>query len=100
MDGVARAGVLRSLEALTAGDLVLVEGMVRKHFGSGDGPSATLEIKDPRFFTEIAFGGSIGAGEAWMHGYWTCDDLVALVRILLRNRHVLEGMEGGLEATA
>jgi cyclopropane-fatty-acyl-phospholipid synthase len=31
-----------------------------------------------------------------MHGFWECDDLVALVRILLRNREVLDGMEGGL----
>jgi len=30
-----------------------------------------------------------------MHGYWHCDDLVALVRLLLQNRPVLDGMEGG-----
>jgi hypothetical protein len=30
-----------------------------------------------------------------MQGFWQCDDLVALVRLLLRNRAVLDGMEGG-----
>ena len=57
--------------------------------------SATLEITDPRCFAEIAFGGSIGAGEAFMQGFWHSADLVAVVRILLRNRDVLEGMDSG-----
>jgi cyclopropane-fatty-acyl-phospholipid synthase len=43
----------------------------------------------------VAFGGSIGAGEAYMRSAWRCDDLVSLVRILLRNRNVLDEMEGG-----
>ena len=55
-------------------------------------------LHDPRFYSEIAFGGTIGAAEAYMHGHWTCDDLTALVRMLLRNRAVLDGMDGGLRA--
>jgi len=54
-----------------------------------------VHVHDPRFYSEIAFGGSIGAGEAYMQGYWSVDDLTALVRILLQNRAVLDGMEGG-----
>ena len=53
-------------------------------------------MEDPRFYSEIAFGGSIGGGEAYMHGYWNCDDLVAVVRLLLQNRQVLDGMEKGI----
>ena len=52
-----------------------------------------MRVHDPRFYAEIAFGGSIGAGEAYMQGYWSADDLTALVRILLSNRDVLDGME-------
>ena len=29
---------------------------------------AHIQVLDPRFYSEIAFGGSIGAGEAYMHG--------------------------------
>lgn len=58
--------------------------------------SATLQVHDPRFWSELAFGGSIGAGEACMQGYWTTDGLTDLVRILLHNREVLDGMESGL----
>jgi len=53
-----------------------------------------------RGFTAIsplaAFGGSIGAGEAYMQGYWTTNDLTDLVRLLVLNREVLDGMETGL----
>ena len=35
-----------------------------------------------------------------MRGAWDCDDLVGLVRILLRNRHVLDRMDSGLASLA
>ena len=48
----------------------------------------------------MAFGGSIGAGEAYMAGIWSADDLTALIRIIVLNRGVLSGMEGGLARLA
>ena len=39
--------------------------------------------------------GSVGAGEAYINGHWSCDDLTALVRILVVNRSTLSGLEGG-----
>jgi len=97
LDGLARRAVLGRLRQLTQGRVTLVEGDHVQQFGAdGTDLAAEITVLDPRFFAEIAFGGSIGAGEAFMHGYWACDDLVALVRILLRNREVLDGMEGGL----
>jgi cyclopropane-fatty-acyl-phospholipid synthase len=98
LDGIARKAVLERLAQLTVGHLTLVDGDAVQHFGApaADGLAAEINVHDPRFYADIAFGGEIGAGEAWMHGYWTCDDLVALVRILLRNRAVLDDMEGGL----
>lgn len=98
LDGFARRAVLRRLRQLRTGHLVLVEGDTQSWFGQPVHEaelSARIVVLDPRFFSELAFGGSIGAGEAWMQGYWNCDDLVALVRLLLRNRDVLDGMEGG-----
>jgi cyclopropane-fatty-acyl-phospholipid synthase len=90
--------VLGRLEQLSEDALTVVDGDTVRRFGSdrGEGLHAQITVHDARFYTEVAFGGEIGAGEAWMHGYWACDDLVALVRILLRNRDVLDGMEGGL----
>jgi cyclopropane-fatty-acyl-phospholipid synthase len=55
-----------------------------------------VQIVDPEFYRAIAANGSVGAAEALMNGHWRCDDLVALVRLLVRNRDLLDGMESGL----
>lgn len=97
LDGLARRIVLRQLEKLEAGTVRMTDGSDEYFFGTGGdaGLSAHIRVQDPRFYSEFAFGGSIGGGEAFMHAFWTCDDLVALVRILLQNREVLDGMETG-----
>ena len=55
-----------------------------------------IDILDPQFWADAAFGGSIGAGESYIQGHWRCDDLTSLVRIMVANRDVLNDMEGGL----
>jgi cyclopropane-fatty-acyl-phospholipid synthase len=96
LDNLARRRVLRQLSGLRHGVLTLSDGGSVYRFGAGPPEAAAhIRVRDPRFYSEVAFGGSIGGGEAYMHGYWQCDDLVALVRLLLRNREVLDGMEGG-----
>jgi cyclopropane-fatty-acyl-phospholipid synthase len=97
LDGLARLAVMRQLGRLDRGELRLTDDDSEHRFGrqDGSGIAAHIHVVDPRFYSEIAFGGSIGGGEAYMHGYWHCDDLVALIRLLLRNRHVLDGMESG-----
>lgn len=56
---------------------------------------AHLRVHDPAFYRLAALNGSVGAGEAYMEGLWDCDDLVSLVRILVRNRDRLDAMETG-----
>jgi len=55
----------------------------------------TVHVDDPAFYRSVAAQGSVGAGEAYIRGDWRCDDLVALVQLLVRNRHLLDGMERG-----
>lgn len=92
--------LLRSrLRGLAHGELTLVEAGRRETFGQRTSRcdlACTLHIHRPRSHAEIAFGGSVGAGESYMAGDWEADDVTALVRIMLANREVLEGMEGGL----
>lgn len=101
LDGLAKRLMLQRLQNLRDGILVLHDGDDVHGFGRVSADCSlriSIEVKDPRFYSDIAFGGSIGAGEAYMAGYWHCDDLTGLVRLLLINRHVLDGMEGGLAA--
>jgi cyclopropane-fatty-acyl-phospholipid synthase len=95
LESLARSLVLGRLRELLHGALVVTECRERHRFGRGAGPAAHVTIRDPRAYAEIAFGGSIGAAEAYMLGYWDCDDLTSVARILLRNRDVLDGLETG-----
>jgi len=96
LDGMARRMVLGRLDRLQRGELRLRDADEQYRFGaSGEAASACITVIDPRFYSEIAYGGSIGGAEAWMHDYWQCDDLVSLVRLLLQNREVLDDLEGG-----
>ncbi len=99
LDGLGRRLVLQRLEQLEKGRLLLTDEHETLAFGeSAEDAGVTLHmtIHDRRCYGEIAFGGSLGAGESYMQGHWSCDDLTGLIQLLLRNRHVLEGMEGGL----
>ena len=57
---------------------------------------AHIRIHDSAFYRQVGLNGSVGAGEAYMDGLWDCEDLVALTRILVRNRDHLDAMETGL----
>jgi cyclopropane-fatty-acyl-phospholipid synthase len=63
--------------------------------GASEALRACVRIHDPAFYRRLALNGSVGAAEAYMDGLWDCDELVALVRILVRNRDRLDAMERG-----
>jgi cyclopropane-fatty-acyl-phospholipid synthase len=62
--------------------------------------AATLRVHSFAFYRRIFLGGTIGAGEAYMDGLWSCDDLPVLIRIMVRNREVQDRLEGGLARLA
>ena len=90
-----RGAVLSRLRELRQGRLVLIEGTQRHVFGSPDEDplEATVEVLDSRFFGRLFWGGSLGAADAYIRGYWICHNLVDLVRIFCRNADVLSEME-------
>ncbi len=92
---IARRQVLSLLAKIRSGRITIVEAKERFDFGDDGPPRVTITVSDPAFYADVAFGGSIGAGESYMCGYWSTDDLTALIRIILLNRGVLLEMEGG-----
>ena len=92
-----RRGVLRQLSQLKSGHLVITENGERLIFGdSGAGLVGEVQIHDTSVWGMIASNGSIGAGEAFIHGYWSSPDLTKVIRVLVSNMDVLDAMEGGL----
>ena len=97
-DRLARRIVFSQLEKIETGQVVVSEGGEHRTFGrlTDEFPlTAQLRVLHPRFYSDVAFGGEIGAGEAFIHGYWACDELTDLLCILLRNRDVVNEMDSG-----
>jgi cyclopropane-fatty-acyl-phospholipid synthase len=93
----AKAQILKRLQGLHYGQITLVDGKDLYKFGTNDEISATVYVHDTRFYGEIAFGGSIGAGEAYMLGYWTADNLTDVIRLMCINQSVMDTLEGGYQ---
>jgi len=96
---VARGALRRILGRLEHGQLVLREGEDEARFGRPDPLEpllATIAVRDPRFYPTVVFGGNVGAGRAYMEGYWTADDLTNVIRVLARNQDVLAQVDGRL----
>ncbi|WP_313144665.1 cyclopropane-fatty-acyl-phospholipid synthase family protein [Stenotrophomonas sp.] len=96
LDAFLRRRLLAQLAPMHDGQLRVRDAFGEVLLGDGQGPlQATVTIDDPAFYRKVAAQGSVGAGESYIHGDWRCDDLVALVRLLVRNRDLLDGMERG-----
>lgn len=101
-DRLARRVFLDRLSRLRHGRLTLIDGEERLSFGNpAEFPvSAEVNVRNPSFYGAAVFGGTVGAGESYMAGAWTTDDLAAVSRIILRNREVLEAMDSALTRLA
>ena len=95
---VLRGRLLARLSALQSGAVRLVDRRGDTICGDPRGALGALRVHvdDPAFFAAIAFGGATGAGEAYTAGQWRCDDLVGLLRLFVRDREVLLGVDRGL----
>ncbi len=93
--------MLGRLERLTGGELLLREGGTETRLGRpagspADGLRAELAVHDPRFWRQLATGGSLGAAEAYLAGWWDSPDLTSLVRVMARDHTVTSQLESGL----
>jgi cyclopropane-fatty-acyl-phospholipid synthase len=98
LDALGRRAIFAKLAALRNGCLVFIEGSERHRFGkpSADLPEpVVIHVHDARLYGDVAFGGSIGAGESYMRGYWSTSQLVDVVRLFVLNMDVLDGLETG-----
>ena len=67
------------------GRLVVTDAIDTTELGRG-ALVARVTVHDPRAYTALLQRGSLGLGLGYLEGWWDCDDLVTLVRILVRGR--------------
>ncbi len=79
----AKAGVERRLADLVGGRVRVTDSDGVHEFGDGPGPAIDVRVHSPRLYSRLAREGSLGAGTSWIDGDWECDDLPALLRLLV-----------------
>ena len=101
IERACRSAVLDRLAGLREVRLVIRDHAGDTILGDASAPlRASVEVLDPAFWPAVALRGSVGAGESWIDGHWTSVDLTAVVRAMVRNREVLDGLETGLARVA
>lgn len=95
---LARTLLLTQLRKIRYGRLRLIDLSVDESFGSvceAASFDVTIRVRSPRFYSDVVFAGTVGAGEAYINGYWHCDDLTALVRLMVVNRELMNDVDSG-----
>jgi cyclopropane-fatty-acyl-phospholipid synthase len=88
---LAKKIFLKTLAALRVGYLEVVCPKGTYCFGQLQDPlHAVLAVHDDRFFLRALLAGDVGVGEAYMDGDWSTPDLVAVVRLAVRNLDQLD----------
>lgn len=73
-----------------------IDGHERLEVGEPGAPLATIvSIHSPDTWRALTLGGTLGAAEAYLDGLWDASDLAALTAIFVRNRVLMDELEGG-----
>ena len=97
LNPLARRLILGTFRHLREGTLTIEDGEHTYYFeGSEPGPRAQIEVLQSAAWSDVAFRGSIGAGEAYMAGYWTTPSLQEVTRLFVANTHLTDRMETGI----
>jgi cyclopropane-fatty-acyl-phospholipid synthase len=97
MTNIAKKIFLKNLAVLQVGYLEVVCPECTYSFGQPgarrekDPQHAVIAVHDERFFRRALLAGDVGIGEAYMDGDWSTPDLVAVVRLAVRNLDQLDG---------
>jgi cyclopropane-fatty-acyl-phospholipid synthase len=96
MSSFIKRQVIKHLSNIKEAQLVIKSDSETQVFGDKTAYlTATIKLNDERFYSDVAFRGSVGAAESYVAGDWDCDDLTKLIQVFVRNRSLLDDMEGG-----
>ena len=99
LDKVARKIILGYFKEIKEGQITVKENSDHMVFGEVTPKfpvKATIEVQNSRMYMDIAAKGLNGSADAFIKGWWTCDNLTSLVRIFTRNRDTANKFESGI----
>lgn len=93
---IARAMLFKLLRGLGQGCLRIHEQGELFQFGQQADHAdlvADIYVHDAQLYSDVIFGGSVGAGEAYMSGFWSTPNLTQVTRLFVRNIDALNAMD-------
>ncbi|CAM4186250.1 SAM-dependent methyltransferase [Pseudoalteromonas byunsanensis] len=94
IEKVYRKLVFYAFDSIQTGHLKVMLGEQVYEFGNASSElQCTVTIVDPAMFKLFALGGSVGAAEAYIEGYWRCSNLTTLIEIFAQNQAQLDAFE-------
>ncbi|RYZ69473.1 MAG: class I SAM-dependent methyltransferase, partial [Proteobacteria bacterium] len=100
IDRFARGILFSKLSQIQGASLTISDSLGTQQFGDASKSSIMVQVHQPRTYSRIAFGGSVGTGESYWDGDWDCSDLTGLTRLFVQNRQVLNAMDSGIHRVA
>lgn len=100
---LAAAALQRTFAGLSHGLLTIREDGREVHYGNSQARPdlhGIVEVHHPNLWLDVLAHGALGAGEAYMKGYWTSPDLTAVVRVFCANLATLEALDGAVAQLA
>jgi cyclopropane-fatty-acyl-phospholipid synthase len=95
---LAKTLLIGQLRKIRDGRLRLIDADWAETFGAITEAApfeVTIRVRSPRFYSDVVFAGTLGSGEAYMNGYWHCDNLTGLVRLMVINRDLMNDVDSG-----
>ena len=85
LSSIFKKGVMNKFKHLRYGSIEILEGDEIFSFGDSESDDkVTVTIHSNEFYVFLGSGGVTGVAEAYMAGYWTADNLVLLLQIVLK----------------
>ncbi len=97
----ARKKMIHLLQDIQFGRIDIIDALGHVRLGHNNDSKeksiiVSIEIKNMSVYSDFIFGGTIGAIESYSNNLWTTSDLVGLLRILLKNRHIIDHIDSNL----
>ena len=95
-DKIAKKAVFRALQGIERGRIIIEHDGEVAVFGQSAEDAeivAHIFVHHDSFYRDLLFGGSIGAGEAYMLGSWSSSNLLDVIRLMVVNLSMLNKMD-------
>lgn len=86
--------IFKILTGLKGCQLIITDNGEQFVFGDGkEKLTATIQVNNPKMYSSLLFGGSIGIAESYINDEWDTDDLTKVIQVFARNLALLEKFE-------